>query len=108
MGPGRLVDFWQNKLYFIPTKLLGGKLYSGGKVLISDTEQSYTKVSLNGLAKTQAWFLPSCMVVPSQGPEGTKGHKLVSKISKSPMKLGFLLKIKQSQAGQIPSFSALG
>lgn len=108
VGPGCLVDVRQNELDFIPTKPLGGKLYSGRKVLVSDTEQSFTKVSLDGLAKTQAWFLPPCTVAPRQGPQGPEGHEPVPKISKSPMKLACFLKIKQSSAGQIPSFWALG
>lgn len=43
LGPGCFADFWQYKLYFIPTKLLGGKLYSGAKVLISDTNKATQK-----------------------------------------------------------------
>ena len=58
LGQRGLADLPQNWLYFTSTQRLGGKLDSSGRMLVSDTQQSYTKVSVNDLAEDEPWFLP--------------------------------------------------
>lgn len=47
----------RTKLCFIATEPLGGKLDPRGKMLVSDTEQSHTKVFLEGLGEMNPGFL---------------------------------------------------
>lgn len=117
---------------------LDGNLYSRREMLISDAEQSYTRVSLNGLAQVQPWLPPACRPITCSSEklinltlEGFQGHdvnyllssghrgsqsglreywrpQVISQVYKVPLKLRFLLKIKLSWIGKIPSFSAVG